>query len=50
MSDSQIEKREEYVGYANHCLKLAKVTTDKESREVFKAMAAEWLRLAEAAE
>jgi hypothetical protein len=49
MPDIPFEKREEYVGYATLCLKLAKVTTDKESREVFKAMAAEWLRLAEAA-
>jgi hypothetical protein len=38
MSDIPFEKREEYVGYATLCLKLAKVTTDMESREVFKAM------------
>jgi hypothetical protein len=49
MPDIPFEKREEYVGYATLCLKLAKVTTDNKSREIFKAMAAEWLRLAEAA-
>jgi hypothetical protein len=43
-----IDDRERYVGYATHCLQLAKVATDQESRAVLKDMAAEWLKLAEA--
>jgi hypothetical protein len=39
---------EGYVGYATHCLQLAKVATDQESRALLKEMAAEWLKLAEA--
>jgi hypothetical protein len=42
-----IDDRERYVGYATHCLQLAKVTTDQESRAILKEMAAEWLKLAE---
>jgi hypothetical protein len=42
-----IDLRERYVGYATHCLELAKVATDQESRAVLKEMAAEWLKLAE---
>ena len=48
MADRSIDKREQYVGYATHCLKLAKATADRESRAVLKEMAAEWLKLAEA--
>jgi hypothetical protein len=40
-----IEKREEYVGYAEHCVKLARQTNDPETRRVLREMAAEWLRL-----
>jgi hypothetical protein len=43
------DKREEYVGYTEHCLKLAKQTPDAESRLILRKMAAEWLRLAERA-
>jgi hypothetical protein len=48
MADQSIDKREQYVAFATHCLQLAKVATDSESRAVLKAMAAEWLKLAEA--
>jgi hypothetical protein len=48
MTDRSIDKREQYVGYATHCLKLAKATADRESRAILKEMAAEWLKLAEA--
>jgi hypothetical protein len=48
MSDAPIEKCEEYVEYATHCLVVAK-SADGKSRELLKAMAAEWLRLADAA-
>jgi hypothetical protein len=47
VSDRSIDKREQYVGFATHCLQLAKVTDDHESRAILRAMAAEWLRLAE---
>jgi hypothetical protein len=47
MVDRSNEKREQYVDYATHCLQLAKVTTDRESRAILREMAAEWLKLAE---
>ena len=46
MAERSIDDRERYVGYATHCLQLAKVATDRESRAVLKEMAAEWLKLA----
>ena len=46
MAERSIDDRERYVGYATHCLQLAKATADRESRAVL--MAAEWLKLAEA--
>jgi hypothetical protein len=49
MTKRLIDKREQYVGYATHCLQLAKVTTDLESRAILKEMAAEWLKLGETA-
>ena len=48
MAERSIDDRERYVGCATHCLQLAKVATDQESRTVLKEMAAEWLKLAEA--
>jgi hypothetical protein len=47
MAERSIEDRERYVGFATHCLQLAKLATDQESRTIFKEMAAEWLKLAE---
>ena len=47
MAERSIDDRERYVGFATHCLQLAKVATDQ-SRAVLKEMAAEWLKLAEA--
>ena len=38
MAERSIDKREQYVGYATHCLQLAKVATDRESRAVLKEM------------
>jgi hypothetical protein len=49
MAERSIDDRERYVGYATHCLLLAKATADRESRAILKEMAAEWLKLAEAA-
>jgi hypothetical protein len=42
-----IEIREQYVGYAEYCVQLAKKSEDFECREVLRSMAAEWLRLAD---
>ena len=42
-----IDLRERYAGFATHCLELAKATTDQESRNLLREMAAEWLKLAE---
>lgn len=45
--DTQLVDNDEYVDYAEHCLKLAKESTDRESRVILREMAAEWLRLSE---
>ena len=50
MAIPTIEKREEYVGYAEHCVKLATQTSDPESRRILREMAAEWLRLVDKAD
>jgi hypothetical protein len=47
MAKRLIDKREQYVGYATHCLQLAKLTADREAGAILKEMAAEWLKLAE---
>jgi hypothetical protein len=47
MAEQSIDKREQYVDFATHC--LAKVAGDSQSRTVLREMAAEWLNLAEAA-
>jgi len=44
------EKREEYVGYAEYCVKLARQADDWETRVMLREMAAEWLRLVDAAD
>jgi hypothetical protein len=49
IAERSIDDRERYVGYATHRLLLAKATADRESRAILKEMAAEWLKLAEAA-
>jgi hypothetical protein len=46
--EDQRSIRERYVGFATHCLQLAKVVTAQESRAILKEMATEWLKLAEA--
>jgi hypothetical protein len=47
MADRSIDKREQYVAFATHCLQLAKASADRQSRAVLKEMAAEWLKLAD---
>jgi hypothetical protein len=36
VAERSIDDRERCVGYATHCLQLAKVATDRESRAVLK--------------
>jgi hypothetical protein len=50
MTNPTIEKREEYVSYAEHCVKLARQTSDPESRSILREMAAEWVRLVDKAD
>jgi hypothetical protein len=38
MAERSIDDRERYVGYATHCLQLAKMATDQESPAVLKEM------------
>ncbi len=49
MADRSVDKGEQYVAFATHCLQLVKVATDRNSREILREMAAEWLKLAEVA-
>ena len=49
MEDPSIDKREQYVAFATHCLQLAKVAAKRQFRDVLREMASEWLRLAEVA-
>jgi hypothetical protein len=44
MADRSIDNREQYVAFATHCLQLAKVEVDRQSRAVLREMAAEWLK------
>jgi hypothetical protein len=48
-ADQSVDKRELYVAFAAHCLHLAKVAADHQSRAVLREMAAEWPKLAEVA-
>ncbi|WP_338691658.1 hypothetical protein V5279_35565 [Bradyrhizobium sp. 26S5] len=50
MAIPTIEEREKYVDYAEHCVKLARQTNDRESRANLREMAAEWLRLVDKAD
>jgi hypothetical protein len=42
-------KYKEYARYAAHCLNMVAATKDQESRAINREMAAEWLKLADAA-
>jgi hypothetical protein len=48
MAIPKSDKHKEYVLYAEHCLKMAKIAPDQKSRIIQREMAAEWLKLAEA--
>jgi hypothetical protein len=50
MAIPTMEKREDYVSDAEYCVKLARQTNDWEARVILREMAAEWLRLVDAAD
>jgi hypothetical protein len=43
---SKADKAMEYVDYAKHCLKAARRFPERETRIIFREMAAEWTALA----
>jgi hypothetical protein len=43
------DKHKEYARYAAHCLDMMEAPTNQESRDIQREMAAEWLKLADAA-
>jgi hypothetical protein len=45
MTMSVADRADEYMRYAEHCLKLVKVIPEQESRMLCREMAGEWLRL-----
>ena len=50
VANQKSDKYEEYTLYAEHCLAMARIAPDQQSRVVQREMAAEWLRLAGTAE
>jgi hypothetical protein len=49
MTVQQVVLTDRYVDFANHCLRLATSTDDRQSRVILREMAAQWLELAEKA-
>ena len=49
MAAPKNDKYKDYARYAAHCLDVVPVTRDQDTRAINREMAAEWLRLAEAA-
>jgi hypothetical protein len=49
MAVPKSDKHKEYAQYAAHCLNMVATAKDQDSRAVQREMAAEWLRLADAA-
>jgi hypothetical protein len=47
MANRKINRHNEYVRYANHCLEMMSVAKDHDSRSIQREMAGEWLRLAD---
>jgi hypothetical protein len=43
---SKADKAIEYVNYAKHCVKVARIMADRESRMAMREMAGEWMKLA----
>jgi hypothetical protein len=50
MTNQKPDKHKEYMHYAEHCLAMAKLAPDQQSRIIQREMAAEWLRLADKVE
>ena len=46
MAVQKTSKYEEYLRYAEHCLELMRITTNRKSRIIQREMAAEWVKLA----
>ena len=46
MANEKFDRHEEYTRYAEHCLAIARIAPDQQSRMIQREMAAEWLRLA----
>jgi len=47
MAVQKPSKYEEYLHYAEQCLKLASIATSRKSRVIQREMAAEWFKLAD---
>jgi hypothetical protein len=47
MTIRETSKYEEYRHYAEHCLQLVRIATDRECRVIQREMAAEWIKLAD---
>jgi hypothetical protein len=47
MAVRKTSKYEEYRLYAEHCLKLVRIATNRKSRIIQRQMAAEWFKLAD---
>ena len=47
MAVREISKYKEYRLYAEHCLKLVRIATNRKSRIIQRQMAAEWFKLAD---
>jgi hypothetical protein len=45
---SRADKADEYMHYAEHCMKTARTISDREPRTLHREMAAEWIKLAQA--
>ena len=49
MAISKNDKHKEYAHYAAHCLEMVPMAPDQEFNAIQREMAAEWLKLADAA-
>ena len=45
MAVRKLSKYEEYLHYAEHCLKLVRIATSRKTRTLQREMAAEWFKL-----
>jgi hypothetical protein len=47
MAMRKSSKYDEYIAYAEQCLKLVRIATSRKSRNIQREMAAEWFKLAD---